>query len=118
MLTTDVTQPTLLIGLMGPIQVGTYTVRASQLAAGLGTRPELYAQIAQPGGDGRRAFAATSGTVTVTAVGETLRGTFALHFGTVAFFPGNPPSSMSTAIAGANADASGSFVAGPPTTLP
>jgi hypothetical protein len=55
--------------------------------------------------------------VTLTAVGDTLRGTLSLHFGTVAVFP--PNSNMSAPTTGASVDATGSFaVAAPTTTTP
>jgi hypothetical protein len=108
----DATQPRLVIGLLGPIQPGTYTVRAIARAEGLGTRPELYGLIVQPGSDGLNTFSATSGTVTLTAAGDMLRGTVSLHYGTVAHTPAG--ASMSVPITGANVDATGSFAVAAP----
>lgn len=113
----DPTQPRLAVGLLGPIQPGTYTVRTPALAVGLGSRSEAYGVITQAGSDGTRSFNATSGTVTLAAVGDTLRGTLMLHYGTVAFFP--PNSSKSAPITGASVDATATFVvAAPKATVP
>jgi hypothetical protein len=111
--------PTLTIGLMGPIQTGTYVVRVVG-SSPLGSRQELYGSISQPGAEGTRSsYSATSGTVTLTSVGTTMRGTFTLHYGRVVVFPANPTPGTSFPSSPASVDATGSFVVGAPLlTLP
>lgn len=106
------------IGLMGPIQPGTYVVRTTG-SSPLGSRPELYGSILQTDFDGTHNYSATSGTVTLTSAGTTLRGTFSLHYGRVVLFPTTPAPGTSYPSTPASVDATGSFaVAAPTQTIP
>jgi hypothetical protein len=110
----DGSQPTLTVGLMGPIQTGTYTLRSVGSIIP-GSKPEFYGLLIQSGSDGMRNFTATSGTVTLTAVGDTLRGSLALHYGSVVLVPPNSPAGTKFQPAGASVDATGAFVVPAPT---
>jgi hypothetical protein len=114
----DASNITISIGLMGPIQPGTYIVRVVG-SSPLGSRQELYSSVSRTDADGKHSYAATSGTVTLTSAGNVLRGTFALHYGRVTVFPLTPTPGTSYPGMPANADATGSFVVGAPTqTIP
>ena len=114
----DASQPTLILGLMGPIQPGTYALHTVGSAVP-GSKPEYYGLIVQRGSDGTRNYNATSGTVTLSAVGDTLRGTVTLHYGNIVFVPSNSPPGATYKATGASVDATGTFVVPAPTfTLP
>jgi hypothetical protein len=114
----DAGKTSVTIGLMGPIQAATYNIRVIG-SSPLGSKPELYGSISQTDFDGRHNFTATSGTVTLTSVGTTLHGTFALHYGRVTLFPVTPTPGTSYPATPANVDATGSFVVAAPTlTIP
>jgi hypothetical protein len=105
------------VGLMGPLSTGVYNVRVIGSSA-LGSKQELYGSITVNGADGSRtSYSATSGTVTLTSVGTTLRGTFSLHYGRVVVFPANPTQGTSYPSTPASVDATGSFVVLTPTLV-
>jgi hypothetical protein len=114
----DASQTAISIGLIGPIQPGTYIVRVVG-SSPLGSRQELYSSVSQIDANGKHSYVATSGTVTLTSAGSTMRGTFALHYGRVTLFPLTPTPGTSYPGLPASADATGSFVVAAPTqTIP
>lgn len=110
----DTSQPRLSIGLMGPIQPGTFTVRVFG-ASPPGSRPELYASLMQKRSDGSRDYSASTGTVTLTSAGSTLHGRFQLHFGSVVIMPPGVTDGGPYPATPANLDATGTFIVPAPT---
>ena len=98
--------PLVTLGLLGPLQLGTYRVHA----AGTGIQPlQFYGEYSVPSSDGgRQSYSATTGTVTITSLAP-IRGTFAFHSGHFVTWPPNPPIGTSVRSQPTSVDFNGSF---------
>jgi hypothetical protein len=106
----DPTQPQTNIGLLGTAKLGTYRVRV--LGSPFGTTPEFYGAYRIHNADGTSTvYDATTGTVTITAVSPSIRGTFAFHSARSSTWPAVLTGSITVASVPASLDVSGSFVA-------
>jgi hypothetical protein len=109
----DLLKPQISLGLMGPLQPGTYAIRV--FGGPLGTKQEFYASLIAPQTDGsRKEFPAASGTITITAVSPVIRGRFNFHASRMLFVPPNVQPGTQLTPTAASLDASGEFVARAP----
>ena len=112
---TDVTKPQVNLGLIGPIEPGTYTLRV--FGAPLGTKREFYGNFMVPEVQGaRRNYVATTGTVTITSVSPVIHGSFKFHSSSVLEIPANTAPGTQLTPSVASLDASGTFVSRAPET--
>ena len=105
--------PQVNLGLLGRPVVGTYRVRSGgPVGRPIGAQPEFYGSYMVPNADGtRRDYAASTGTVTITAVRPMIQGTFAFRATTVVTWPANPVPGTTVRSTPASAEFSGEFVA-------
>ena len=116
--TSDPSQPSLTVGLMGPLAPGTYNLRSFGTSAP-GSLPEFYASVSQSETDGLHNFDATSGTITIVEAGQSIRGRLSIHSARVIVVPPNTPDGTSFTSKPASVDIVGVFdVTAPTTTIP
>lgn len=109
----DPTLPQTNIGLLGTAKLGTYRVRV--LGSPFGTTPEFYGAYRIHNADGTSTvYDATTGTVTITAVSPSIRGTFSFHSARSSTWPAVVTVGLTVTSVPASLDVSGSFVAKAP----
>ena len=99
------------IGLLGKPEIGTYHVQDNSI---VGERPEYYASYDLPASDGGRwSYAASVGTVTITAVSPRIAGTFAFQSRYVSRWPREPQVGTQIRPEPASLSVTGTFTAAP-----